>query len=223
MDASGYNQKKANQNYFAEFEHILTIMAKCYKSIVYDKVKIPRDENKIRDVFIGSKYLKNRVYKNTIGAIEYRFSRETVEMENDKRADIQIIHKSRFEDDEAYYILECKLLDNKAKRGTSGLNAKYITNGICRFIKSDYYSTFFKTNAMIGFVVENMDIHSNTEDINCLLKNNYSKESNTISTISKCFFIDDFRYQYSSNHKTDKGKNIRLYHLMFNLVSNIWK
>jgi hypothetical protein len=123
-----------------------------------------------------------------------------------------------FISDDAYYVLECKRLDTKARRGTSGLNSEYIKNGIHRFIINDKYTSYYKTNAMLGFVVESMNIDENVQDINYLLEHNYSHIS-TQSVIAKESFIANFEYQYSSLHQTDKGDTLRLYHLMFDFSS----
>ena len=49
------------------------------------------------------------------------------------RIDIRIIAKNDFEIDDAYYTIECKRLDNQNLLGETGLNAKYVKEGIKRF------------------------------------------------------------------------------------------
>lgn len=197
-----------------EFEIILSKITYCYKRIVASNKTIPlNDENGIRDIFLLD-YLKNPKVKTELNLTNYLFDRETSEDNSTGRVDIRIMPVNPFVSDEAYYILECKRLDKKARKGTSGLNYKYIENGIVRFT-TNFYSSYFKTNAMIGFVVEPIDIHANTEDINFLLENDF-KKINTSLFITKENFIDDFEFHYSSNHLSHNSNKLKLYHLMFN-------
>lgn len=92
--------------------------------------------------------------------------------ENTGRIDIRVMPVNPFISDDAYYILECKRLDAKRQTGTSGLNAEYISEGICRFV-SEKYSSYYKVNGMIGFVIEPMDLQDNVASINTLLLSQY--------------------------------------------------
>ena len=216
IDASRFS--RLNKNYFSEFEKLLSKIVICYNLMLHDKVNLSNNENEIRDAILFN-YLKNNNVRRDISLTDYLFDREVPEDRTAGRTDIKVQTQNTFTESEAYYIFECKRIDNKAKQGISGLNAKYIRNGICRFIREDY-SSYYKTNSMIGFVVESMDIHSNTEDINFLLLNEY-EESNTITKIKKENFISDFEYHYSSEHKTKNGSGLRLYHLMLDFSDNI--
>lgn len=219
LNASGYFFN--DTIYTREFEEILSKITLCYKLMKSNSENIPlNDENGIRDIFLSRRrYLKNETIKKTIGLENYLFDRETSEDLSVGRVDIRIMPINPFINDEAYYIIECKRLDNKANRGTSGLNAKYIENGINRFV-TDYYSSYYNTNAMIGFVVESMDIHSNISDINFLLNSKF-KNINTESNITKENFIPEFEYHYSSKHTSNNNSTIKLYHLMFDFSSII--
>jgi hypothetical protein len=199
--------------YTNEFKEILIKITECYYKLRNDKKKIPlNDENGIRDILLDD-YLKNPKVKKETKLTEYLFDKETSEMRSIGRVDIRVMPINPFISDEAYYILECKRLDNHARRGNSGLNHKYIENGILRFT-SGFYSSYYKTNAMIGFIVASIDIHKNMMDINYLLVNNF-KQIRTISPITKEYFIKRLNYHYSSSHKADDGSFIKLYHLMF--------
>ncbi len=72
---------------------------------------------------------------------------------------------------------------------------------------------------MIGFIVEKMNIHQNTEKINNLLKT-----SNAISTtkkITKSNFIKGFEFHYHSEHKDKDNNKFGIYHLMFDFSENM--
>jgi len=210
MDASKF--KHSDSVYFKEFENILSKIAFCYNLLRADNITVPlNDENVIRDILVKN-YINNPEIKRSI-ELEYFILPEVYENNSSGRTDMRIFGPNTIYNQDEYYIIECKRLDNKNCQGTSGLNAKYIKNGIHRFT-SEFYSSFYKTNAMIGFIVEAMDIHANIENINFLLENNFS-DINTTSYIEPENFIKDFEYQYRSNHQTQDGKSIKLYHLMF--------
>lgn len=211
LDASGFLFSDSVCSH--EFEIILSKVTSCYKKIIASNKLIPlNDENGIRDILLLD-YLKNPDIKRELNLTDYLFDRETSENCSSGRVDIRIIPVNPFISDDAYYILECKRLDNQARRGVSGLNYKYINNGIQRFT-TGFYSSYYKKNAMIGFIVEPFDIQSNVEDINYLLKNNFN-QINTSSLLTKERFIDNFEFHYSSNHLTKDNQDLRLYHLMF--------
>jgi len=195
-----------------ELENILSKITFCYKLLIENENSVPNNENKIRDILVN-KYINNPEIKRRI-ELKYFILPEVPESKSTGRTDIRIQPPNSFYEQEAYYIIECKRIDNNARRGTSGLNYKYIRNGIVRFT-TNFYSSYYKTNAMIGFVVEPIDIHANTEDINFLLENDF-KKINTISLITKENFIADFEFHYSSNHLLDNSDNLKLYHLMLN-------
>ena len=214
IDASAFSH--SGEVYFNEFENILTGISICYNKLLEDKKQVPlNDENGIRDILLLD-YLKNNTVKDELNISNYLFDRETSEDISSGRVDLRVMPINPFISDDAYYILECKRIDNKARRGTSGLNYKYIKNGVARFT-TDFYSNHYNTNAMIGFVVEKVDIDGNIEDINFLLENNF-KEIDISSAIVKENFIKDFEFQYSSKHKSKSKKVIKLYHLMFDFA-----
>lgn len=209
LDASNFRYN--GEVYNREFELILSKITSCYFMLKKDKKEVPlNDENGIRDVL-----LLDYIQKEP-SLLDYYFDRETSESESQGRIDIKIVPINPFVSYEAYFIIECKRLDNKARRGTSGLNYKYIHNGIQRFTNG-FYSSFYKINAMIGFVTESLDIQNNIEDINYLLKND-SEQIDTTAILQKENFIDDFEFNYSSTHLTKDKQDLKLYHLMFSFV-----
>lgn len=202
--------------YDANFEYIMHKISVCYSMIVDSKIPLPKDENLIRDVLVND-YLNNNLIKEKL-QLNYFFNPEVPE-KNIKRPDIKIQSPNDVYKTEAYYSIECKVLDNKYVTGTSGLNAKYIKNGIRRFTDKEY-TTHFRENGMIGFIVEEMDIHQNTNDINSLLKSSFG-HIKTRKPLTNEKYFDDFEYHYSSTHTDIDSNGFRIYHLMLDVSGNI--
>jgi hypothetical protein len=203
--------------YKQEFENILVAIINCYKLMIACKIVLFNDENEIRNKLVGNKFLSNNQIRKKLGITDYLFEPEAPEKSG--RADIKIISKeATFRDTQAYYIIECKRLDNKNTTGTTGLNAKYIDEGIARFA-SKKYSMYDGTAGMIGFVVEKMDIQQNVSAINTLLTENFSQIS-TDEILTNKTIVSDFKYSYFSRHKIDDVVKI-IYHLMFDFSDNI--
>ena len=74
---------------------------------------------------------------------------------------------------------------------------------------------------MIGFIVEKMDILSNTININTLLKNPKLNNCNTTQEIQQATFIPNFDFHYFSTHNDFDNHGFILYHLMFDFSDNI--
>ena len=190
LDASSLKTPDAI-NYNTVFLELLLNIYKCYEKLVLDKINVPNnDENKIRDILLLDYLIDTNVRNKFCNIYNFRFEKEVDE--NDGRVDIKIIDKNDFENFKAYYIIECKRLD-----GYSALNKEYIKNGINRFL-SGKYSSHYKINGMIGFIVKDMDIDKN------------------IKKIGNFFNIIEKDKVYDSNHK-----NLKLYHLMMDFSNNI--
>ena len=215
LNASGFTHNSSFYN--AEFEEVLSKIILCYNIMVKDNVSLINDENKIRDVLL-IKYLKDNSIRKKIELTNYLFDREVPEDISIGRTDIKVQTLNTFKDTSAYYILECKRINASNVSGTTGLNAKYIKNGICRFI-SETYSTYNKTNGMLGFIVQGIDIHKNIECINLLLNDSF-KESSTVHLLKKKEIIPEFDFSYYSLHKSNENE-ISIYHLMFDFSKNI--
>lgn len=216
LDASSFNYNSAF--YQKEFEKVLLGVIMCYNCINLSEVFLPNDENKIRDIMLDN-YLKDDSFKRAHSNLSnYHFDYETVE--NRGRADIRVLPINPYLGDKAYYIIECKRLDNKNTNGISGLNAEYVKNGVCRFV-TDYYSSYFSINGMIGFVVEGIDIDENRHHINSFFNKNLindRKEQVNACTIQKMGLVminPDFKYSYTSKHRLADQNEMVLYHLMF--------
>jgi hypothetical protein len=218
LNAVGYSYNATN--YTAEFQKVLYGVFACYTMMINNKVEVPNNENEIRNKLLVN-YLHNDTVREQTGLSgNFIFDREVPEDKTTGRTDIKVQTIQTFTKQEAYYIIECKRLDNKKLKGISGLNAEYVNNGIYRFV-SKYYSTYYRVNAMIGFVVEKMDIHTNIPNINTLLKNQKINNCNTTQEIQRATFIQNFDYHYFSEHKDCDNESFTLYHLMFDFSDNI--
>lgn len=204
--------------YEKQFEEILSKVTICYKLMKTDKVALENDENKIRDSLLLN-YLKNDQVRRGINLLHWHFEREVQEDYSIGRTDIKIISPNTFTKQEAYYIIECKRLNSTNASGTSGLNAEYIKNGIARFT-SKYYASYHRVNGMIGFVVDDMEIHRNTKSINSLLTSSF-KLVKTTKEITRDNFINDFEYHYYSIHVDKDNDELKIYHLMLDFHENI--
>lgn len=225
MDASIYSFSQ--DIYRVEFEILLSKFVICYRMMITEHPTLPRNENGIRDLLLKD-YLNNYNIKQSLDIQNYSFEREALEDHSEGRIDIKIFSANYISQRTEYYNIECKLLDSNNTRGKSGLNAKYIANGICRFTSGYYHTSTNNVNGMIGFVVDKMDIDKNIENINHLmtleLKNSDKKivYPNVIQPLKRSGFIASFDYQYTSKHFIqDTSRQITLYHLMLDCSSCI--
>ena len=205
-------------NYGKECQRILNGIYTCYTLMLKDNVLVPfNDENEIRNILLRD-YLNNDMVRNQTDLIWYTFNKEVPE--ENGRVDIKVEFRNHLIPVKAYYIIECKRLDSENLKGVTGLNAKYIENGIYRFV-SKLYPTNCGINAMIGFVVEAMDIRSNVENnINFLLKNSFTN-CNTTKVLHKESFIPGYEFHFVSEHNDIDNVSFTLYHLMFDFSKNI--
>jgi hypothetical protein len=223
LNASGY--PFASTDYRKEFEKILSKIIVCYNLMIVDNISLTNDENYIRDILLIN-YLNDNPTRKKIELTDFLFDREVPEGKSLGRTDIKIQTLNTFQDTSAYYIIECKKLKNQNLTGIAGLNAEYVKNGICRFV-TNYYSSYFGINGMIGFVVDNLDIDNNIACLNSLLHNDLTngKGENVnampIQGLKPIEISEDFKYSYTSIHQTVSQNEITLYHLMFNFSKQI--
>jgi len=215
LDASQYNYNGVFFN--AELEEILSKMIACYNLMVTDNVSLTNDENSIRDILLIN-YLKNNKIRKQIGLMNYLFDREVPEDITIGRTDIKIQTSNTFQDTTAYFTIECKRLDAVNTSGKTGLNAKYIENGIQRFVLKTYGS-HYSVNGMIGFVTQKLDIHQNTKSINTLLTGDF-KHITTTQVLTNKNILKGFDFSYYSTHNTATDE-LTIYHLMFDFSMNI--
>lgn len=183
-----------------DLKFILNSVYKCYLRIITSNIRVNNNENNIRDLFISDLYLDNHKLKQELDLVEFKFDKE-IQTETG-RVDIRVLNtiKMMKGDFKPYYFIECKRI-----KGDKTYNDFYINNGISRFIEEKYH-TYQESNAMIGFVVNKINIRENTKYFT-----DFSNQS----------FIDGFEYSYVSNHITKSNKKIVLYHLMFDFSSKI--
>lgn len=191
------------------FEFILTQIQNCYKKMLIDYDFVENNENKIKNRLYKD-YLDKQSIIDDLKLNGYRFKTETAfvdENYNEKGySDIEVIDLiGSLKNINSFYIIECKRIDGVNSHHQSSLNNKYINEGINRFIV-EKYPTHNKVNAMLGFVVKNIDINSN---------------SIHFTDFVQYKFIEDFEFSYRSNHNTNTNKKITLYHLMLDFSSKI--
>ena len=210
LDATGY---KHNQYFYSnEFKKVLKGIYFCYTIMIKKPEKLKRNnEDMIRDVLVN-KYLNDDEICNDAGLTGYLFSIGAKDQNG--YPDIKVDLRSTTYPKNSFFNIECK----KIGRSSTGLNSLYVTKGIFRFINNEYTSNC-GVSAMIGFVVENIQIDINTEKINKILIKK-SQFNQTIQDIQKENFITDFNFHYSSKHTDKEGKNFVLYHLMLDF-SNV--
>jgi hypothetical protein len=215
LNAAGfiYNAK----TYTEEFCRLLTGIVLCYNMMIKDNIILPNNENEIRNRILID-YLNNDDIRASTNLREFTFNREVPENDTKGRTDIKIEIKNCFRPTAAYYIIECKRLDDENILGVSGLNADYIKDGVCRFVER-YYSTYCGINGLIGFVVTKLDINAAMAHVNTLAKTKIN--CNMIKEIRKECFIPHYEYHYSSQHKDHENNVFTLYHLMLDYSSNI--
>lgn len=130
------------------------------KDCLAQGIKIQNHEEKIRNYLVEN-YLDNDEMRSLIGLseIRLRFFPEMVENYDAQtnsyvgRTDIRVVSEDTFQNRNDYFIIECKRID-----GSTGLNKKYVEEGICRFTgKTPKYQSYHGTNIMLGFVVADID------------------------------------------------------------------
>lgn len=192
-------------------------------SRIIQSEQLPNDENTISDRIVT--WLQRNDYRRQRPELlAYNFLREAPE--NAGRVDIKVmINQESFADTNAYYTIECKRLNAKNVMWLSGLNAEYIKNGICRFVREDYYTSYFGESGMLGFVVEAMNIDKNVDCINLLLDRDYVAQdgtpvnANTVDPLTKCFFKGVPLFW--SKHRKADGNEIILFHLFLDFSNNM--
>lgn len=189
-----------------DLEFILTSIYNAYLLMLVEYTHLENNENKIRNRLYKD-FLKPVHIKEKLGLSNFIFHPEIHEINEHydefARTDLMCYSPTEYlKNENAYYVIECKRLD-----GTNTLNGKYVIEGIDRFV-NEKYTSHFSTNAMLGFIVNNIDIGANTMNINGL---------------QEYAFIEDFQFSYMSNHTTvNSQKDFSLYHLMLDFSSKIY-
>lgn len=219
LDAGIFQYTKDTYETF--FKAILSKIIICYSKSLQDNKILERNEEHIRD-YLYRHYLNKNEIRNEIG-LNYNIVTESKEYGKNKvgYTDIKICHPNSLRDTSLYYVIECKILNSEKLLGKTGLNGKYVSEGIKRFTTKKYL-TNCSVNGMIGFVVETMNLKSNYKNINIILKKHFS-DIQTDKYLKFCKIEDNFHYSYFSIHKTEDNEKIKLYHLMLDYSPKIKK
>ncbi|PHS56945.1 MAG: hypothetical protein COB17_07850 [Sulfurimonas sp.] len=203
IDATRFSTNR--MNYISRFIELLKDIYKNYELLIKDKIKVPRKENNIRDVLVDDYFTKN--------IKDYKFVKE----EKNNLGQVDIFIQETLTNEKPEFIIECKILDNKNINGVEGLNAKYIKNGIQRFLTEHYcsYNNFY-VNAMIGFITEKINIVENINSINVLSEKLFN---NLVDITQQITLVDTNISQ--SQYLTCNKKEFIIYHQMMDFSDNL--
>jgi len=221
-NSSSFVGATAFRNY--EFETLLACCVGIYSDFVISNLKCQNDEESIRDVFFER--LNDDIFRGKILVLQnYHFEKEP--QEKTGYLDIKIKTLNPYISTKAYYCIECKRLGADSTGNANYLNTEYVKNGICRFVEN-YYSSYFGCNAMFGFVVNKVCVQNDIIDnINTKLNTNYTNtQKQKVNARGKTSlhyvdFANSYPYSYISTHTHISGKELTLYHLMFDFSNNI--
>ena len=144
-------------------DYMLHISELVVKDFSHNGRRLPNDENEIRTIIL-EEYLDADNMRKAYDMQEYSFEPETQENYDGNgnyigRADIRVKLKTDFDKHSAYYLVECKRID-----GSFDLNKKYVEKGVVRFVTGKY-SSYYRKNIMMGFVVKKISISQNVRYI----------------------------------------------------------
>lgn len=163
MDASVFVYREPFR--FTQLQGILDDICNAYKLICSSVNKVANDENAIRDVF--GRYLQNDEYKKSHTSIIRYYQVDTEVREGvHGRTDIRFLKVKEYEGQHVYYTVECKRIN-----GNGRLCKEYVENGIRRFTTGKY-PTHLGCNAMLGFVVSDINLGTTIGKINNYLMPN---------------------------------------------------
>jgi len=192
------------EDYNSRFKILLLEIYSLYEQIIKDKKFVPRHEDKITEILVDDYLTKLN---------NYSFKRE----KKNNRGLIDIYIVEGFSEDKPEFLIECKVLNNENLRGEKGKNAEYVKNGIYRFLSEHYFSyNNLYTNAMIGYVIDDLDIKKNIDNLNVVSKNIIGK----LVDIRQDITVEESNI-YKSSYNTIKNKKFILYHLMMDFSKNV--
>lgn len=149
MDVAIFGYSEAY--YQSQLKGLLHDIAVVYERILQSGVKLPNNENTIRNEF--GKYFSDQSYKaTTTTAKDYYYDYEVSLQKTAGRVDMRFLSPNCFGVQDYFFGIECKRLD-----GTKHLSKEYVVNGIRRFTTGKYPS-YLGCNAMLGFVVCPIDL-----------------------------------------------------------------
>jgi hypothetical protein len=222
LNASGFFGTITFRN--CELEALLVYCVDIYNNFIINNFKCHDDEELIRDIFFDS--LNDDTYRGRNAILQnYHFEKEP--QEKSGYLDIKIKTINPYISTKAYYCIECKRLGADSTGNANDLNTEYVKNGICRFVEN-YYSSYYGCNAMLGFIVNKVCVQKDIIDnINSKLNKDYRNtqkqtvNARGIKSLQYVDFANSYPYSYISTHTHISGKELVLYHLMFDFSNNI--
>ena len=175
-------------------------------------------ENHLRNVLV-KKYLRIHKEKYGISYLGFEIEPGEIRFNNHITAgfiDIKVtnagLSTSLICDEDSYYAIECKRLDNYSTKITA-----YVKEGILRFVEGKY-SGKMPLAGMIGFIElgDPKDIVSKIKD----KLENFTKIK-TIKNFDQLELDDKFEFSYLSKHEREESDPIDICHLMFDYRSLI--
>jgi hypothetical protein len=209
----GFKNESNNIDYENNlFKLIVIHVSKCCEKMRKDCKKTGNNLYNQEDK-ISNRLVKEYLNADFSGLIFSLQNPENYDYETDifrGRTDITVMSFDRFINPNAYYIIESKRLD-----GGPGLNKKYVTNGIRRFIDSPTpkYSSHYGKNIMLGYIVKPINVSENTKKIDRLQRKHLVN-----ATIGEMRFLcDDGKSfsHYQCLYQSDCGLNVVLAHLFY--------
>lgn len=193
---------------------ILEVCERTREDYELENKKLLNNENHIRTIML-ERYMRNNDFCKKHQMSDYRFDAETPENYDGNgdyigRADVRVVLKTDFTNYNAYYLIECKRID-----GTLALNKKYIDNGILRFT-TQYYSSYYSKNIMLGFVVRQVDLTANSQKIEDLQN---SSDNKILHGDFQLIYNNRYNQMYTCIYNTELGK-LELRHI-FSDISEV--
>lgn len=219
-----------------KFKSVLKLVIFSYNKIIQDRKKVYRNsegidiangmalENSLTNMLV-KEYLQDHNIKEMFNLQLCGFFTEPAEINEDNKTlgfiDIMVTNvSSEFSgrnEENIYYAFECKRINNSNY-------AKYVDEGILRFIECKY-SKDMTFAGMIGyFETNNPDIEDIIKKINTNLNNKFnSGKLVNLSSLKKFSLVDDFEHSYISNHERKDNNSIDLYHLIldYDIIVNV--
>ncbi|MBR6438124.1 MAG: hypothetical protein IKS65_02940 [Bacteroidales bacterium] len=191
--------------YQSQLKGLLHDIVVVYERILQSGVKLPNNENTIRNEF--GKYFSDQSYKVTCTtAKDYYYDFEVSLQKTAGRVDMRFLSPNCLCVQDYFFGIECKRLD-----GTRHLSKEYVVNGIRRFTTGKYPS-YLGCNAMLGFVVCPIDLDE------------------TVGYVNNNLTVDEYLQQVGTTARTvgfeshhTSPHHLVLYHLWMNFVGLIIK
>ncbi|MBU7028381.1 MAG: hypothetical protein HXS48_15720 [Theionarchaea archaeon] len=215
---------KSEGTYLGEFKLVLKLLIYCYHQIIENEIFGPYKsgyqlEHRLRNVL--KCYLTRNKEKYGVEFLGFEIEPGEINMtyETIGFLDIKVTNACSQElrkyDEDIYYAIECKRLDNSSKKVDA-----YVKNGILRFIIGKY-SKNMPLACMIGFIEEGNP---------CIIVNKINdrleidKRIITLQKLVNCDIQEKFEQSYISKHKRQNNLGIiDLYHLLFDYTGIIQK